>query len=221
MNLAAGLAALLTPISVGVFALSPPPAYDEGAAAWFEHINDNVFLGWMSLDLPLLIISVLIIPVMVALVAALRNIRPAHVAIAGALYLVAVATYFGTNTSAEMVSLSARYAEATTEAQRVALVGAGEAMLAAFTGTAFHVNYILAQTAGIILGFVMLRSPHFKRWVAYLMIGGNAFGFLLYVPEIGIALSALSGLILWAWMIGVARALAQLSSKARSLEAVE
>lgn len=210
-GIAAAVAAVLTPISVAVFALRPPPGYEEGAAVWFEHIQENVFLGLMSLDLPFLFITVLMIPVMAALFVGLRDVRPSTIASAGILYVVALATYFGTNTSVEMLSLSERYAGAATEAARISLLGAGEAALAAFNSTAFHVNYILAQTAGILFGLTMLRTSLFGRAVPYLMIGGNAFGFLLYVPEVGVMLSAFSGLILWVWMILVSRRLLQLA----------
>jgi hypothetical protein len=210
-GIAAAAAAFLTPISVGVFAMWPPPGYEEGARVWFELIQNNKMLGLLSLDLPFLIITALMVPVMLALFVALREVRPAHIAIAGVLFLVAVATYFGTNTSIEMLSFSYRYAAAATEAQRVSLLGAGEMALAAFNSTAFHVNYILAQIAGILFGLVMLRTQLFSRAIAYLMIGGNAFGFLLYVPEVGVALSAISGVILWLWMILVSRRLLQLA----------
>lgn len=213
-GLAAAGAALLTPISVAVFAIWPPPTYEEGARVWFEHIQDNVLLGLLSLDLPFLIITILMIPVMLALFVALRGTRPAPVLVAGVVYVVSVAVYLGTNTSLEMLSFSDRFASAATEAERIALLGAGESALAAYTSTAFHVNYILGQLAGIIFGAVMLRSQLFSRRIAYLMIGGNAFGFLLYVPEIGIALSAFSGLILWVWMILVSRRLLQLAHTA-------
>lgn len=210
-GMAAALAATVTPISIGFFAASPPPDYDEGARVWFEHIQDNEFLGLMSLDLPFLVITVLMIPVMLALFMVLHEVRPVHILAAAVLYVIAVATYFGTNTSIEMLSLSDRFADATTEAQRISLLGAGETAIGAFTSTAFHVNYILAQIAGIIVGVAMLRTHIFSRAIAYLMIGGNAFGFLLYVPEIGVTLSALSGLILWVWMILVSRRLFQMA----------
>jgi hypothetical protein len=42
------------------------------------------------------------------------------------------------------------------------------------------------------------------------MIGGNALGFGLYVPAVGLALSALSGVILWVWFILIARRFFQL-----------
>lgn len=209
-GIAAAGAAVLTPISVGAFAASPPPGYDEGARVWFDHIKDNEFLGFLSLDLPFLLISALMVPVMLALLVALRHVRPAHVLVAGTLYLVAIATYFGTNTSLEMMFLSDRFAEATTEAERIALLGAGEAAIGAFNSTAFHANYILAQTAGIVLGFVMLNDTLFPRRIAYLMIVGNAVGFGLYLPVIGLGLSAFSGVVLWIWMIMVARRLLQL-----------
>ena len=65
--------------------------------------------------------------------------------------------------------------------------------------------------AGITFGIAMLHSDLFSRRIAYLMIGGNTFGFLLYVPEVGVALSALSGVILLVWMVLVSRRLLQLS----------
>lgn len=210
---AAAVAALLTPISVGVFTRWPPP-YDGSALEWFELYRDNALLGLLSLDLAFLVISALIVPVMVGLYVALRDVRPSRLAIGGILYLVAAAAYFGTNTSFEMLTLSERYFDATTETQRVALLGAGEAMLATFDGTAFHVYYFLGQLAGIIFGTVMLRSDIFSRRLAYLMIFGNAFGFLLYVPVVGLALSAFSGVILWFWMIAVARRFVQLARDA-------
>jgi hypothetical protein len=120
-------------------------------------------------------------------------------------FLVGVASFFASNPSVEMLSLSNQYAGAASEVQRSALLGAGEAMLATFQGTAFHVNYILAQIAGIVIGAVMLRTTLFSKWIGYLMIGGNALGFGLYVPTVGLVLSALSGAVLWVWFILLAR----------------
>lgn len=214
--IAAALGALLTPISVGIFAAFPPPAYDEGASKWFAHIRDNPLLGLMSLDLPFLIVSVLMIFVMLALFIALIRVQPVAAIVGGVIYLVAVATYFGTNTSFELLSLSDRYADAATEIQRVLLLGAGEALLASFNSTAFHINYILAQMAGIVMGIAMLRAQLFSRTVAYLMVAGNLFGFHIYVPRIGLTLSAFSGVILWIWMIFVSRRLFQMARQSNA-----
>ena len=202
-GVSAAVAALVTPIVIAVFTIWPPP-YDESAEEWFRLYRDNPWLGLMSLDLGLVIVSALLIPVVLGICVALRRTLPALVATAGAVYLVSVAAYFATNTTFEMLSLSSRYAGAATDAERVALLGAGEAMLATFDGTAFHVYYVLGQLAGIALGIIMLRTHLFGRAIPYLMVGGNAFGFLLYVPEVGLALSALSGVILWMWMVIIA-----------------
>jgi hypothetical protein len=208
---AARAVAVLTPIAFAVFAVWPPPS--GGAEEWYSLFSENPLLGLMSLDLPFVVINVLMVPIMLALYISLKRLNPAMTALAGSLFLVGVAAFFASNPAVEMLSLSNQFAEATTDTQRLALLGAGESMLAAFNGTAFHVNYILAQTAGVILGAVMLRSPLFTRRLAYLMIVGNAIGFGLYLPEIGLAISALSGVILWAWFILIARPFLRIGRK--------
>lgn len=206
---AALVTAVLTPIALAVFAIWPPP-YEGTAEDWFLVFQDNWLLGLMSLDLPFVVINILMIPIMLALYICLRRVSPSLMALAVTIFLVGVAAFFASNPSVEMLSLSNRYADAATEAYRSSLLGAGEAMLATFQGTAFHVNYILAQTAGIVIGAVMLRTTIFNRSIGYLMIGGNALGFGLYVPAVGLALSALSGVILWVWFILIARRFFQL-----------
>jgi hypothetical protein len=44
------------------------------------------------------------------------------------------------------------------------------------------------------------------------MIAGNAVGFGLYIPTVGLALSVFSGLVLLAWMILLGRRLLQLEA---------
>ena len=61
--------------------------------------------------------------------------------------------------------------------------------------------YIVGQIAGILIGLVMLRSHHFGKVVPSALIAGNVLGFAFYVPTIGLALSALSGVVLWLWYI--------------------
>jgi hypothetical protein len=112
----------------------------------------------------------------------------------------------------EMLTLSGQYAGASTAAQQTALLGAGEAMLASYEGTAFHLFYIVGQLAGIIIGAVMLRGTLFTKPIAYTMIVGNAVGFGLYIPTVGLALSVFSGVVLLAWMILLGRRLLRLGA---------
>lgn len=208
---AAILAAVITPITIAVFSMWPPP-YDDGAARWFELLQDNPVLGLVSLDLLFVVVNILMLPVMVALYVALRRIHTAYMTLAITTFLVGLAAFFATNPSIEMLSLSGQYADATTEAERIMLLGAGEGLLAGFEGTAFHVNYILAQLAGIVIGAVILRGGIFSRGTGWLMVVGNAVGFGLYLPVVGLGLSAFAGVILWVWLILVARQLIRLGN---------
>jgi len=201
---AAVVGAVLTPIVIAVFAAWPPP-YDEGAQKWFELFQDNPVLGLLSLDLGYLVINVLMIPVVLGLYVALRRVSPSIMTLAIVTFFVGLSAFFATSPSVEILSLSNAYADASTEAERVALIGAGEGLLASFKGTAFHLNYILAQLAGIAMGTVILRYGVFRRSVGWLMVLGNAVGFGLYLPVVGLGLSAFAGVVLWVWLIVLAR----------------
>jgi len=208
---AALITAVLIPLQIVVFVAWPPPL--EGTVSeWFTLFEDDWLLGLLSLDLLLIVDYVLLVPIVLALYAALRRVSESWMAVATALYFVAIAAYFASNTAFEMLSLSDQYAAATTDAQRTMYLAAGQAMLATFEGTAFQVSYVLASLAGIIIGAVMLRSNIFGRVAAYALILGDVIGLGLYVPTIGIFLSVISVPVLWIWYVLIARRLIQLES---------
>jgi hypothetical protein len=202
-GIAALCAAVLTVASITAYITWPPP--EGGATAWFELYDRNPLLGMVSLDLPYIVIDLLMLPVMLALYQALRRTRPTAALLAISLFGVTLAALLASNPMVEMLTLSREYATATTAAQQTALAGAGEAMLAGYAGTAFHLFYIGAQIAGILFGFAMLRSALFTRPIAVTMIAGNAVGFGLYLPAIGLALSVFSGVVLLLWMVLIGR----------------
>jgi Domain of unknown function (DUF4386) len=205
------ITAVLIPLQIIVFIAWPPPL--EGTASdWFTLFQSNRLLGLLSLDLLLLVDYVLLVPIVLAIYVALRRTSESLMAIATALYFVAIAAYFASNTAFEMLSLSEGYAAATTDAQRAMYLAAGQAMLATFEGTAFQVSYVLASVAGIIIGVVMLRSDVFSRVAAYALILGDVIGLGLYVPKIGIYLSVISVPVLWVWYVLIARRLIRLGS---------
>jgi Domain of unknown function (DUF4386) len=210
-GLAALITAVLIPAQIIVFIVWPPP-FEGTASEWFTLFQDNWLLGLLSLDLLLIIDYVLLVPIVLALYVALRRASESLMAVATALYFVAIAAYFASNTAFEMLSLSEGYAAATTESQRTMYLAAGQTMLATFEGTAFQVSYVLASFAGIIIGAVMLRSDIFSRVAAYALILGDVIGLGLYVPTIGIYLSVISVPVLWVWYVLTARRLIQLGS---------
>ena len=185
----------LIPVQLAVWLAWPPPATVEG---FFARFQGSRLLGLLSLDLLYLLTVVLLVPLLLALAVALRRVSPAPVALALALGLVAIATYFASNPAFEMLTLSARYAAATADAQRERLLAAGEAMLATYTGTAFVVYYVLNGAALLLLAAVMRRSADFGQATAY---AGVLSGALMLVPStagtIGLICS-LASLLPWA-----------------------
>jgi Domain of unknown function (DUF4386) len=161
--------------------------------------------GLVDLDLLLVVDNVLLVVIALALYVALRPVSPSVTTMATGLWLLAIVLFIASNPALELLALSDRFAAATSQAQRSAAVAAGEALLAGWEGTAFQVGYVLGQLAGIMVGLVMLRSGRFGRAVPYTLIAGNVVGFGLYLPTIGLTISAASGLVLWAWYLLIAR----------------
>ncbi|HEX6207808.1 MAG TPA: hypothetical protein VF058_05545, partial [Actinomycetota bacterium] len=199
---AAGWAALATaaliPIQIAVFVAFPYPETTQG---WFGLLQGNPLAGLVDLDLLLVVDNVLLVVIALALYVALRPARPGVMLAATGLWLTALVLLIASNPAIEMLSLSGRFAEATTETQRAATLGAGEAVLATWEGTAFQVSYVVGQLAGIAIGLVMLRAGSFGRAIPILMIAGNTIGFGYYLPVVGLAISAFSGVVLWAWYV--------------------
>jgi hypothetical protein len=204
---AALMMVVLFPIQIIIYVVWPPPST---AIDYFALFQNNKLLGLLSLDLLLVVDQVLAIPLTLALYIALRRTSESLMAIALTLGFVAIAAYFASNTAFSMLSLSDQYAVATTDAQRSMLLAAGQAMLAVFNGTAFHVYYVLGSIAPLIVSVVMLRGNIFSKVTAYMGILASVIGLGLYVPTIGIFISIFSVLFYAIWYILIARKLFQL-----------
>jgi hypothetical protein len=206
-GVAALISAVLVPIQLAVFVAYPFP---DTVTGWFELLQDNPVAGLVDLDLLLVVDNVLLVVIALALYVALRPTSPSLTTMATGLWMLAVAMFIAANPALEMLSLSGQFAAATSEAQRSVAVAAGQALLAGWEGTAFHVSYVVGQLAGIMVGLVMLRGGRFGRAVPCTLIVGNVMGFGLYLPAVGLALSAFAGLVLWAWYLLIAHRFRQL-----------
>ncbi len=175
-----GVAALLSVafvvLAVYVFVISPPPTTIE---KWFTLFHQDGFLGLLDLDLLLVASYVVMIPLYLALYVALRRISQPFMAIALAFDLVGAALIIAVNPGVAMLTLSDRYAAATTEAQRTAALAAGQALLANWEGTAFVIGYLLGGIGLLITSAVMLRSNVFNRLTAYAAL---VAGVLMLIP---------------------------------------
>jgi hypothetical protein len=206
-GVAAAITAALVPVQLAVFAAYPFP---ETVTGWFQLLQGNPLAGLVDLDLLLVVDNVLLVVIALALYVVLRPVSPSVTTMATGLWLLAIVLFIASNPALELLSLSDRFAAATTEAERSAALAAGQALLAGWDGTAFQVAYVLGQVAGIMVGLVMLRSRRFGRATPYTLITGNLVGFGLYLPTVGLTISAFSGLVLWAWYLLIARRFLQL-----------
>lgn len=219
-----GAAALLAGIlfrrniaaEIGLFAPVPAPDTVEG---WFALLQSNRLLGLVYLNVFDLLNYVLVAVIFVALYVALKETNKSYAAVAAVLGLLGVGVYLASNTAFSMLSLSAQYAAATTEAQRAPLLAAGQALLAvnrfsdagSYPGTGGYISLLLVALAGMTASLVMLRSAVFNRVTAWVGILANGFdlaycvGFL-FVPLVSSELLAVlfipaAGLFFMVWHI--------------------
>lgn len=209
-----GAAALFTlviaPIAIVVYLVSPPP---ETVAGHFTLYQSSKLLGLLGMDLLYLLANIVSLPLLLALYLALRRANESFTLIATTLGVVGIVALIASNPAVEMLSLSERYAAATTDAQRSLLLAAGEATLVRLTGTAYHVHYVVGALGLLILSVVMLRSDVFSKTTAIVGIVANSVTFGLYVPEIGVYISLFSVVFYLAWYILIARRLFQLGRR--------
>jgi hypothetical protein len=183
----------------------------ESALGWFKLFEDNKLGGLLAFELLLVLSSAIGIATTLALYVALRRVNESLMAIALVLGLMEAVAFIVARPAFEMLYLSNQYAAATTDAQRAVFLAAGEAMLATFNGTAFHLSINLFSIYFLIVPLVMLQSNIFGGVTAYVGILVAIFNWALYVPEIGIFLSILSVFpFLLIWNILIARRLFQL-----------
>jgi hypothetical protein len=196
-----------------VFAINPPPTTIIG---WFTLFNENWLLGLLDADLMMLASYVLLGLIYFALFGALRRANQPFMALGTAFAFVGCAAYFAANPAFSMLSLSNQYAAATTEAERTALQGAGQAVIANWTGSAFDVAYFLSAVAAIIVAVVMLRSNVFGKVTAS---AGLAMGALSLVPAtagmVGVVFSLVVLIPTVIWFILIAWRFFQLGSAPR------
>ena len=213
-----GIAALITaifiPLQVVIFMAWPPPST---ALGYFTLAQSNPLAVLLDLDLLLLIDQMLGIAVLVALYIALRRTNESVMTVVLALGLIAAAAYVASNTAVNMLTLGNQYTAATTDAQRAMYLAAGESMLAIYTGTAFHLSYILGAVVGTTIGVVMLRSELFSKTTARMAILANVISLGLYVPVVGLYISIFSVLFLEIFYILVARRFFQMGRQSGQL----
>jgi hypothetical protein len=176
--------AFLTILEVVAFSLYPQP---ETVVGWFRLFQESPIIGLVSvwgLELPMYAMFVL---VFFALYGMLEEASRSRMVIALSLVLLGCAVFFATNNPFSMLTLSNRYAAATTVEHKAALIAAGEAILANTNQRAiggFNLGLFLVSIAGLIVSFVMLRSAYFSRLIAYVGISAFVLSLADYLRQI-------------------------------------
>lgn len=183
----------LTFVQVWIYVQWPPPETVEG---FYALLAERPLLGLLSLDLLYIVNNAIVLLVYLAVFTVLRRIYPTPVTIGLLLGAVGMAAYMASNTSFEMLSLANAYATADAPGQ-IALLGAGEAMLAVFEGTAFDIYYVLSAVALFLFAGSMIRSQLFSLAAG---VWGLAAAVLMVVPSTAGAVGmvfALGSLVPW------------------------
>lgn len=188
----------IIPLQILIYVLAPPPESVEGLFLLFIK---NPFLGLLSLDFLYLFNNIIVAVLYVALFSLLFRERPATSLLALLFGLIGVACYYPSNPAFEMMTLSHQFSQTAAESQHLYLA-AGEAVMAAYTGTAFNTYYVLSTLCLLLFSYSLLKSPQFKGSIG---LWGLASGFFMIIPSsagtIGIIFSLLS---LIPWVVFVA-----------------
>ena len=144
------------------------------AVEWFDVFQRTPFEGLYALGILNIVYMLSMLPVYVGMLVVHRHTHPVSAGFALLLSVLATGIYLSSNAAVPMLELAHQHAVATADAQRWALVGAGEGVLARgedFTPGTF-VGLFLSGVAAIVVSIVMLRGRVFSRINAWAGIAG-------------------------------------------------
>ena len=191
------------------------------AADWFSLLQSNPFVGLSFLAVFDLSNYLLVGIVFLALAAMLWPVNKSLTVMAIASGLVGIAVSFATNVSFSMMSLSQQYAAASSEAQRAALLAAGQSLLASSGATTYFpsagitMSYLLIALAVVLLAGQLLPT-HRITAIFGLLAGGCDLAYCLtfaFSPGLQVLLMASGGAFWMIWHLLIARILFQKSKE--------
>ena len=208
------LTALCVPLQVALFIAVPPPS-SHSVGAWFDLFNTSPVIGLLSLDLIMMVEQVLAVPIILALFLLIHRAAPSATLLGAAAWLMGAVLFLGSNTGFEMLALARGYAAAAL-ADQPAYIAAGHGMLASYwdMGTSFVFGYVLSAVGGILLGAALVRGGVLGRTTGWLLVVANVVGLGIFLPDVGIAISLVSVLLLWIWYVRIGWSLVRIVRRA-------
>jgi len=184
----------IIPTQVLVFVLIPPP---DSVLGFYELFQESALKGLLSLDLLYLLNNLFLIPIYIALYMTLKKNSPTWSLLALILAVIGIATYYPSNPAFEFLTLAKQYDLSTNPNDQVALLGAGEALLAGYTGTAFNAYYVLNALSLFVFSGLMFQSKLYTKTTS---VFGLIAAIFMVIPStaglLGLIFSLLS-LIPW------------------------
>jgi hypothetical protein len=204
------LTAICVPLQVALFIAAPPPA-SHSVGEWFDLFNESPLVGLLSLDLLMMVEQVLAVPIILAVFLLAHRAAPSATLVGASAWLLGAILFLGSNTGFEMLALARGYAAAAPPDQ-AAYIAAGRGMLASYwdMGTAFVFGYVLSAVGGILLGAALVHTRVLGRAAGWLLVVANVIGLGIFLPDVGVAVSLVSVLLLWVWYLRVGWSLVQL-----------
>lgn len=198
---------------------STVPTSVEG---WFPQFQANPLLGLRNLDLLNVVISVIAVPMYVALYGVHRRASQGLAALALVVVTLGTSIFVAGNAALPMLHLSREFSLATTDSQRLELQGAAQAILAtgAHGSMGAFAGFFLSGVGTLLMAVAMLEGGVFRRLASWTGIVGMSL-LLAYVVGTAFALAPTGvlmivampgGLIMVAWYVMVARKLFRLAS---------
>jgi hypothetical protein len=216
------LAGTLTDITITMLPGWEASTVPTTIQAWFTQLQTNPLLGLRNLDLLNLTISIIGIPMFLALCGAHRRSSQAYAMLALIVVLVGTVVFLTSNAALPMLELSQAYSTASTDTQHLTLEAAGEALLARGAHGSFGAfwGFFVSSIGTLLMGLAMLVGRVFSRVAAWVGIVGITFLIVYtigstFVPgsgEVMILIAVPGGLLLMAWNVLVAKKLFELSA---------
>lgn len=193
----------------------------SSAAEWFAQFAANPLLGLRNLDLINVALSVVSLPMYVALYGAHRRAEPGLALVALVLVAIGTALFAANNAALPMLDLGRRYASASLSADRLALQAAAEALLArgAHGSLGAFPGFFLSEAGTLVMALALLRGGVFRPVVGWVGIAGTTMLMAYSVAMTAVpgadalvnALAVPGGLLMLAFNVMVARRLLRLA----------
>ncbi|MBN2502260.1 MAG: hypothetical protein JXB38_15865 [Anaerolineales bacterium] len=186
---------------IGCFVTSMVVAFTLGrepatAQEYFTILQNDRLAGILRLDFTSVINVALFTISSFAIFAALQSNKRMYAGLGVVMIAVGIALGLGTHSAFSMIHLADKYAAATTEAQRVMYLTAGEATIASdwWNSTGGRFAGIFLQGGMALISFILLRSKHFSKATAWTGLLANGMDWL-HVP-LELILPGFAGIVL-------------------------